>query len=417
MRGPRARASAAPRSWPARAPTPRSPPARAAGIEPLPLGRPALSGAAAAASPTRRPSCGCAGDVAALARPAVAIVGSRAATPYALEVADRLAAELADRGMVVVSGLARGVDSAAHRGCLAGGGADRRGARLRARPHLSAGARRRWPERYLIKGCWSASSGQARRRCRSTFRCGTVSSAGSRWPSWSSKPRRRAGRSSPPAAPSNRAGTSWRCPAACCRAGTAAPTVFSRTGQRSSRLRTIFLRSSGGRCAEAPRALPSKLLISDHLLARMEIGEVYRLDELMELTGVTGTRLLPRLMELELAGLVTQSGSGFRLGLRRAGSAAGGISVARLDRSIWQSHSSWWSRRRRRRPSTNISARTTRSSPRWATSAICPRASWAWTIDEGFEPSYEVIASRKKVIKELKDGGQGAPRDLRRDRP
>jgi DNA processing protein len=57
-----------------------------------------------------------------LTRPAVAIVGSRAATPYALEVAGRLAAELADRGLLVVSGLARGADGAAHRGCLAAGG-------------------------------------------------------------------------------------------------------------------------------------------------------------------------------------------------------------------------------------------------------------------------------------------------------
>ena len=44
------------------------------------------------------------------------------ASPYALAVAERLAADLAARGMVVVSGLARGVDSAAHRGALAGGG-------------------------------------------------------------------------------------------------------------------------------------------------------------------------------------------------------------------------------------------------------------------------------------------------------
>jgi hypothetical protein len=43
----------------------------------------------------------------------------------------------------------------------------------------------------------------------------------------------------------------------------------------------------------------------------MEFGEVYRLDELMELTGVPGTRLLPRLMELELAGLVMKTGAGF----------------------------------------------------------------------------------------------------------
>jgi DNA processing protein len=63
------------------------------------------------------------GDATVLTRPAVAIVGSRAATPYALEVAARLGGELADRGMLVVSGLARGADGAAHRGCLAAGGA------------------------------------------------------------------------------------------------------------------------------------------------------------------------------------------------------------------------------------------------------------------------------------------------------
>jgi len=52
---------------------------------------------------------------------AVAIVGSRAASPYAIAVADRLAADLAARGVVVVSGLARGVDSSAHRGALTAG--------------------------------------------------------------------------------------------------------------------------------------------------------------------------------------------------------------------------------------------------------------------------------------------------------
>ncbi|HET7698130.1 MAG TPA: DNA-processing protein DprA [Vicinamibacterales bacterium] len=63
------------------------------------------------------------GDLASLTRPGVAIVGSRAATSYALEVAARLAGELAGRGVLVVSGLARGADGAAHRGCLAAGGA------------------------------------------------------------------------------------------------------------------------------------------------------------------------------------------------------------------------------------------------------------------------------------------------------
>ena len=60
------------------------------------------------------------GDHGQLARPTVAIVGSRAATPYAIDIGFRLARELSDRGVVVASGLARGVDSAAHRGCLSG---------------------------------------------------------------------------------------------------------------------------------------------------------------------------------------------------------------------------------------------------------------------------------------------------------
>jgi DNA processing protein len=62
------------------------------------------------------------GKLEPLIQPGVAIVGSRAASTYALEVAARLAADLGSRGIVVVSGLARGVDAAAHRGCLEGGG-------------------------------------------------------------------------------------------------------------------------------------------------------------------------------------------------------------------------------------------------------------------------------------------------------
>lgn len=57
-----------------------------------------------------------------LARTAVAIVGARSCSSYGAQVARELARDLAAAGIVVVSGLARGVDGEAHRGALAAGG-------------------------------------------------------------------------------------------------------------------------------------------------------------------------------------------------------------------------------------------------------------------------------------------------------
>jgi DNA processing protein len=54
--------------------------------------------------------------------PAIAIVGTRRASPYGLEVTEWLAAELASTGVTVVSGMAHGIDAAAHRGALEVGG-------------------------------------------------------------------------------------------------------------------------------------------------------------------------------------------------------------------------------------------------------------------------------------------------------
>ena len=54
--------------------------------------------------------------------PGMALVGSRRPTAAGLEVARRIGADLGRRGITVVSGFARGVDAAAHRGCLSAGG-------------------------------------------------------------------------------------------------------------------------------------------------------------------------------------------------------------------------------------------------------------------------------------------------------
>ena len=63
-----------------------------------------------------------AAEVEVLGRPAVAIVGARACSTYGAQVARMLGRALAASGLVVVSGLARGVDGEAHRGALDAGG-------------------------------------------------------------------------------------------------------------------------------------------------------------------------------------------------------------------------------------------------------------------------------------------------------
>jgi DNA processing protein len=62
------------------------------------------------------------GEVAALSKPGIAVIGTRHPTPYGLGMSERLACDLAARGLVIFSGLARGVDTAAHRGAVSAGG-------------------------------------------------------------------------------------------------------------------------------------------------------------------------------------------------------------------------------------------------------------------------------------------------------
>src|SRR6185295_7473000 len=58
------------------------------------------------------------GDLALLENAAMAMVGSRQASVSGLSIAEKFAAQLGERGIAIVSGMARGIDTASHRGCL-----------------------------------------------------------------------------------------------------------------------------------------------------------------------------------------------------------------------------------------------------------------------------------------------------------
>jgi len=58
------------------------------------------------------------GDASILSKPGVAVVGTRHPTPYGLGMSERLSCDLSAHGIIIISGLARGVDTAAHRGAV-----------------------------------------------------------------------------------------------------------------------------------------------------------------------------------------------------------------------------------------------------------------------------------------------------------
>jgi DNA processing protein len=62
------------------------------------------------------------GNVSALSQPGIAVIGTRHPTPYGIGMSERLSCDLATRGLVIYSGLARGVDTAAHRGAVSAKG-------------------------------------------------------------------------------------------------------------------------------------------------------------------------------------------------------------------------------------------------------------------------------------------------------
>ncbi len=252
------------------------------------------------------------GDARILGLPTVAIVGSRAATPYALDVASRLAGELAESGIVVASGLARGADSSAHRGCLdAGGGTI---------AVLGSGIDRVYPPEHQ----WLAESIAATGAVISELGPGAA-------PLQEHFPLRNRIISGISLAvvvveASEKSGSliTARCALEQGRDVMAVPgSVLSgrnrgshsllKDGAKVVETAVDILEELGwpvrSEAHNVAQARP-KSAKDDPLLARMLAGEEYRLDELVRATGMAASKLLPRLMELELMGLVGAVGGG-----------------------------------------------------------------------------------------------------------
>ena len=263
------------------------------------------------------------GRVEVLARPAVAIVGSRAATPYAIEVAARLGGELADRGVLVVSGLARGADGAAHRGCLSAGGAtvavlgcgpdivyppehDALAASIRVDgalvSELGPGAPP-LPEHFPLRNRLISGISLAVVVVEANERSGSLITARCALDQ---------GRDVM-AVPGSVLGGRNRGSHALLKDGAkvveSADDILEELGWPAlSEALSDAGRLEGPACTNAK--ISSNSLKIDSLLQRLTAGESYDLDEMSATVGLTGSQLLPRLTEWEMQGLLLRVAGG-----------------------------------------------------------------------------------------------------------
>lgn len=256
------------------------------------------------------------GQTAALDAPSVAIVGSRAGSPYAVAVAERLAGDLAALGITVVSGLARGVDSAAHRGAVAAG---------RTVAVLGSGVDVVYPPEHVALAEAIAGEGalvselSPGTRPRKPFfplrnrlisglsRAVVVVEAGERSGSLiTARCALDQGRDVL-AVPGNVLNARNRGGHALIRDG--ARIVESARDVLEELGLLPFAGVPSGGCRPASNRRESAR-IEDPVLAALNPGEPCDLDDLAGRTGLSVPRLLVRLAELELAGLVARAGGG-----------------------------------------------------------------------------------------------------------
>jgi DNA processing protein len=257
-----------------------------------------------------------AGDPALTTRPSVAVVGSRAATPYALQVARRLSAELAERGIVVVSGLARGVDSAAHAGCLDAGGATV--AVVGCGPdRIYPAENRALSAKIKDKGLLISELGPGAPPLPEHFPLRNRIISGTSLAVVVVEANEKSGSLITAACAARQGRDVMAVPGSVLNGRNRGSHLLIRDGAKVVETAVDILEDMGWNSSIPPASehqsvleAGRKLLVKDPLLARMEAGELYGLDQLVTLTGTSASKLLPRLMELELLGYIQAPGGG-----------------------------------------------------------------------------------------------------------
>ena len=293
--------------------------AEAVGIHVLPWNDPRFP-AALLAIPDMPPVLWYRGRLDALCAPAVAVVGSRAASAVALETAARLGTDLAALGITVVSGLARGVDSSAHRGALCSG---------RTIAVLGSGVDRIYPHEHATLAGEIACAGlviseyppgspplafhfpMRNRLISGLSRAVVVIEANEK-----------SGSLITAACALEQGRDVMAVPGNVLSGRNRGAHALIRDGAKIVECADDILEEIGWpRAGETPSgdasSDPEASTSGDPLLRLMHAGQAYDLDELAEVSGVDGVRLLPRLLDLELHGLVQRVDGGRFMRQRR----------------------------------------------------------------------------------------------------
>ena len=253
------------------------------------------------------------GQLDALDDVAVAIVGSRAASASAIETASRIASDLAARGITVVSGLARGVDSAAHRGAMQTG---------RTAAVLGSGLDRMYPPEHASLAAEIAARGiviseyppgtaplplhfpQRNRLISGLSRAVVVIEANEKSGSLITASCALEQGRDVMAVPGNVLSGRSRGGHALIRDGAKIVECADDIVEE------LWPRTAAFAAVQAEVSTRSSSVSADPILHRMDAGQAYDIDGLTALSGLDSTKLLSRLIDLELQGRVRRVGGG-----------------------------------------------------------------------------------------------------------